>query len=170
LEASLSAQELVRPWRRATVIASLIAGIELVLLLVCVALLVAKPITRALRHHAAQTAAKTHKTSPPAVHKAVAVTLPPRSHTSVLVLNGNGRTGAAHTEASQLQSLGYRISGAANATRDDYATTLVMYKPGYRAEGLRLARDLHVSVVGPLDGLSTKALDGGQLAVVLGAS
>ena len=33
----------------------------------------------------------------------------------------------------------------------------------------RLARDLHVKVVGPLDGLSTSALHGSELVVVLGA-
>jgi hypothetical protein len=44
-----------------------------------------------------------------------------------------------------------------------------MYRPGYRAEGLRLAKDLGVKVVGPLDGIAVSALDGGQLAVVVGA-
>ena len=38
-----------------------------------------------------------------------------------------------------------------------------------RREGLRLARDLHVGVVGPLDGLKPSALQGGRLAVILGA-
>ncbi len=45
-----------------------------------------------------------------------------------------------------------------------------MYARGYEAEGLRLARDLHVQVVGPLDGLKPSALHGGKLAVVLGAA
>ena len=44
-----------------------------------------------------------------------------------------------------------------------------MYRPGFRAEGVRLARDLKVKVVGPLDGIAPSALHGGQLAVVLGA-
>jgi hypothetical protein len=44
-----------------------------------------------------------------------------------------------------------------------------MYRRGYEGEGARLARDLHVKIVGPLDGLSVKALHGGQLAIVLGA-
>jgi len=43
-----------------------------------------------------------------------------------------------------------------------------MYKPGFRAEGMRLARDLHVKVVGPLDGLKTSALHGGELTVIVG--
>jgi hypothetical protein len=61
------------------------------------------------------------------------------------------------------------IAGTGNARRQDYAATVVMYKPGFRAEGLRLARDLKAKVVGPLDGLKPSALMGGQLAVVLGA-
>jgi hypothetical protein len=44
-----------------------------------------------------------------------------------------------------------------------------MYKGGYRGEALRLARDLHVKVVGPLDGLRPSALMGGQLALIVGA-
>jgi len=46
---------------------------------------------------------------------------------------------------------------------------VVMYKRGFAAEGARLARDLHVKVVGPLDGMSVSALHGGQLVVILGA-
>jgi hypothetical protein len=182
LEASLTAQDLVRPWRRATLVASLIAGVELVLLLVCGALLVAKPLTNALRTHAKKVAttqqraavapAPVHQTVKTAKHHRVAPApvLHPRAETDVLVLNGNGENGAAHAEASKLQSIGYRVSGAENAKRHDYATTFVMYLPGYKPEAQRLARDLHLHVVGPLDGLKPSALKGGKLAVVLGAS
>ena len=44
-----------------------------------------------------------------------------------------------------------------------------MYKRGFHAEGVRLAHDMHVKVVGPLDGLAPSALNGAQLAIVLGA-
>lgn len=44
-----------------------------------------------------------------------------------------------------------------------------MYVPGYRAEGIRLAKDLGVKVVGPLDGIGENGLHGGQLAVIVGA-
>ena len=87
----------------------------------------------------------------------------------MLVLNGNGRTGVAHAEAAKLESLGYTVAGAADARRHDYATSLVMYRPGFRSEGVRLAHDLHVGVVGPLDGVTRSALHGGQVAVILGA-
>jgi hypothetical protein len=172
LEAQLSAQELVRPWRTATLVAAGIAAVELVLLIVCAAVIVAKPLARAVQQHAAKAAvakpapvykaAKRHYAPPPKPTQ-------PRRTTRVLVLNGNGRNGAAHTEAVKLQRLGYQIAAATDAKRHDYATSVVMYLAGFRAEGLRLARDLHVGVVAPLDGVRPKQLAGGQLAVILGA-
>jgi hypothetical protein len=166
---------LIRPWRMATLAASLIAGIELVVLVVLAFLLLAKPLSHAIQHRASAAAVTSAKhTAAPAVHKLVkppAVGKPKlaRGATHVLVLNGNGRAGAAHDEAAKLQGLGYRIGGAANAKRNDYATTVVMFRPGFAAEGHRLARDLHVSVVGPLDGIKPSALHGSQLVVLLGA-
>jgi hypothetical protein len=92
-----------------------------------------------------------------------------REQTGVVVLNGNGRAGAAAAEGSKLSALGYRVRATANAPRQDYATTVVMYRHGYHAEAVRLAHDLHVGVVGPLDGMKPAALRGGQLAIILGA-
>ena len=171
----------MRPWRRATLVASLIAAVELVLLVVCAAVIVAKPLAHAVQRHAehvatSQAKAKAKYVPPAPVRHALAEqkAAPPkpkltRAHTKVLVLNGNGRTGVAHAEAARLQSLGYAVAGAADARRHDYATSLVMYRPGYRSEGVRLAHDLHVGVVGPLDGVPASALHGGELAVILGA-
>jgi hypothetical protein len=164
---------LIRPWRTATIVASLVAAVELVVLIGLAIVLLAKPLAHTMRHHATKAAVRP---AAPAKHASVPVRRTPpavphvaRAHTGVLVLNGNGRTGVAHEEATRLEHLGYRIAGAADARRHDYATTVVMYSPGYRPEGLRLAHDLHVGVVGPLDGLSRSALQGGQLAVILGA-
>jgi hypothetical protein len=175
MDTPLSPQELVRPWRRATIVASSVAAVELILLLGAVALLVAKPLSRAIQRHAESVALAPAK-------KKSAVVVPPvkprpvpvgkaklaRSRTSILVLNGNGRNGAAAAAASRLHGLGYPIAGTADARRHDYATTVVMYRPGFRAEGFRLARDMKVKVVGPLDGMQPSTLHGGQLAVILG--
>jgi hypothetical protein len=165
---------LIRPWRTATLVASLVAAIELVLLLGAGFLLLAKPLSHAMQKHAAATAfapAKKH-TSAPAIPKRASIGQPKllRSETGVFVFNGNGRSGAASSEASTLSNLNYSVPGTGNAKRQDYATTVVMYKKGFEAEGARLARDLHVKVVGPLDGLAPSALHGAQLAIVLGAS
>jgi hypothetical protein len=164
---------LIRPWRTATLVASLVAAVELVLLLGAGFLLLAKPLSHAMQKHATATAfapAKNH--AAPMIPKREPVGLPRllRAQTGVFVFNGNGRSGAASSEAGKLSGLGYRVPGTGNAKRQDYATTVVMFKKGYAADGARLARDLGVKVVGPLDGLQPSALHGAQLAIVLGAS
>jgi hypothetical protein len=173
----LAPQDLVRPWRRATVVASSVAAIELVLLLVLGALLVAKPLSHAIEKQAVATASSPAAVAAPtkkvqaAIHRmhAPAGKARPRGHVRIMVLNGNGRSGAAGSTAGRLQTLGYKISGTANAHRQDYASSVVMYVPGYRAEGIRLGKDLHVKVVAPVDGVGRSALHGGQLVVIVGA-
>ena len=165
MEAPVSPHELVRPWRTATLVASTVAAIELVLLLGGAMLLLAKPLSRAVQHHAVASAtvpAKQDKhptATKPAIHARRTTAAAPapklsRAQTSVIVLNGNGHQGAAAAGAARLDSLGYKVAGTGNAHRQDYAATVVMYRAGFRAEGLRLARDLKVKVVGPLDGLA----------------
>jgi hypothetical protein len=169
----LSPRELVRPWKRATIAAGTIAAAELVLLIGAAALLFAKPVAHAIQHHALATATAAptkqlekaiKQMNAPAGKPSV-----PRGHLKVMVFNGNGLAGAAGSAAGNLQNLGYKISGTANAKRQDYASTVVMYKPGFRSEGMRLAQDIHVKVVGPLDGVTARTLHGSQLAVIVGA-
>jgi hypothetical protein len=162
-------ETLVRPWRTATLVASAVAVVELVLLLVASFVLFAKPLAHAVRRAASSpaAAAKPHR-----VVFRKPVFAPPRlarSATHVFVLNGNGRAGAAAAAAQQLHALGYPLPRTGNAARTDYATTVVMYRPGFHGEAARLARDLHVSVVAPLDGMRPAALHGAQVAVLLGA-
>jgi hypothetical protein len=177
MDAPLPASDaLIRPWRTATLVASLVAAAELVLLLVAAVLLLAKPLSQAVRRQAeaaAFSAAAKQKTAAKPIRRVRPVAAKarlPRSKTSVWVLNGNGRNGAAGAEAARLSSRGYPIRGTGNASRTDYATTVVMYRPGFRGEGLRLARDMHLKAVGPLDGIKTPALHGAKLVVLLGAS
>jgi hypothetical protein len=163
---------LIRPWRRATIVATLIAAVELVALCVAGFALLAKPLSHALQQQAearAFTPAKKHAAAPVAKRKEQPAKLT-RFQTHVYVMNGNGRTGAASEAAARLGNRGYSISGTGNAPRDDYASTVVMYRAGYRPEALRLARDLHLKVVGPLDGLKPKQMLGAQIAIVLGAA
>lgn len=177
MEAPLSPDELIRPWRMATIVASLVAAVELVLILGGAALLLAKPLSHALERqahaHAATASAKKPKpvaaTPKPKPKPAVARPKLARSKTAIAVLNGNGRNGAAAAEAARLHGLGYRIASTGNARRQDYATSVVLYRPGFAAEGARLAHDLGVKVVGPIDGISRSALHGGQVAVIIGA-
>jgi hypothetical protein len=168
----LTPHELVRPWQRATAVAAAIAAIELVLLIGGGVFLLAKPISRAIQKEAARAVATRptkqprqaarHATAPPAKVR-------PRGQVRIMVFNGNGVNGAAGSTAAHLHGLGYPIAGTANASRQDYATSVVMYRPGFRAEGLRLAHEMGVNVVGPLDGIGGAALHGGDLAVIVGA-
>jgi hypothetical protein len=171
-----TSHELVRPWRRATFLAGGIAAIELLVIIGAGARLLAKPVSHVIQNEALAVA--TPKAAQPeskslvrAIHRmnAPAGKARPRSRVKIMVLNGNGQAGAAGSEASRLSHLGYKIAGATNARRQDYATSVVMYRPGFRAEGMRLAKDLGLNVVGPLDGITASALHGGQLAVVVGA-
>jgi hypothetical protein len=160
---------LIRPWRRATIVASLIAALELVVIVVAGFLLLARPLAHAVRAQAEVRAfAPVKAPAPTRTTAALAAPTLTRSETGVLILNGNGRSGAASSGAQRLRDLGYVVAGTGNAPRSDYATSVVMYRPGYGPEAQRLARDLHLKVVGPLDGLKTRDLLGAHLALILG--
>jgi len=159
--------DLAHPWRTRAIIAGAVAAVELVALLVAGVVLVAPALGRHMRHAAtvkalAPAAPKKHATKP----KQPTLS---RSRTSVLVLNGNGRTGAAAAEAQQIRGLGYRIGAVGNAPQTTYGRSVVMYRPGFRPEALRLARDTRILIVTPLDGLRRSQLKGAHVAVVLGA-
>jgi hypothetical protein len=167
-----SPEALVRPWRTATFVASAVAAVELVVLCIAGVALLAKPIA-----HRVQTHEEKRVFAGPTPKKVAPIPPKPKEHaprlsrarTSVLILNGNGRTGAASTAATLLHDRGYRLGATGNAKRADYATSVVMYRPGARAEGLRLARDFGVRVVGPLDGMRTSDLHGATAVLILGA-
>jgi LytR cell envelope-related transcriptional attenuator len=159
----------IRPWRTATLVASAIALAELAALVVAGLLLVGGPLARRVHERVAAKAAA------PAVHlRPVRVVPPPavprltRARMHVLVLNGNGRAGAASTEAVRLQTLGYPRITTGNAPHARRAASLVMYRPGYRPEAVRMAHDLGVRLVGPLDGLRVADLRGAQVVEILG--
>ena len=98
-----------------------------------------------------------------------AVPLRPRSRVSVLVLNGNGTSGVAGSTASRLLGRGYRSATATNAANDGYATSLVLYRPGWEREAHRLARDAGIDVVAALDGRLPAGSARAQLVLILGA-
>jgi hypothetical protein len=169
---------IVRPWRTATFVAVAVAAVELLLLIVVGGALLAKPDhgtkTTASAKPAAPGGATKTRTSKPAATpaakptRAVAAELP-RRKVRVLVLNGNGRQGAAAAAASRVSNRGYRVGGVANAPRSDFTRSLVMYRRGFEGEGRRLARDLGIRIVGPLDGLRAAQLKGAQAVLVVGA-
>jgi len=96
--------------------------------------------------------------------------LRPRSRVSVLVLNGNGMSGVAGTTATRLLGRGYHSATATNAAVDNYATSLVLYRPGWEREAHRLARDAGIRVVAALDGRLPAGSGRDQLVVILGGN
>lgn len=173
--ARLDSQLAVQPWQRATVLLALVAAFELVLLIVAGGALLVKP---GAAHHRAATKkahatvstpakATTHASTKAEPAKPVAAELP-RRKVKLVVLNGNGHDGAAASAAAQVKHRGYRIGLVANAPSHNYPRTIVMYRRGFEGEGRRLARDLGVQVVSPLDGMKPAQLHGAQAVLILG--
>jgi hypothetical protein len=165
----------VRPWRTAAYVAGAVALVELLLLIAIGGGALVKSVSGRIQLAAQETVAATPAT--PTAKDAVvkptkakaAVATRPRGKTVVLVLNGNGRTGAASAAASRVSRRGYPIGAVGNAARSDYRESIVMYRPGFAGEGERLARDLGVKMVGPLDGMRAGALGRAHVVFILGS-
>ena len=164
----LTAFDTVRPWRTATLGAVAVAALELVLLVIVGGTLFARHANSA---HAAPVRAHVTRPAPTRLHvaKAKPATLHlARRQVGVLILNGNGQHGAASSAAARVRSHGYRIRAVGNAARMDYTRSIVMFRPGFEAEGRRLGRDLGIAIVGPLDGLRAAQLHGAKAVLVVG--
>jgi hypothetical protein len=161
----LSAPSPTQPdWRRATIIAGGVAAFELVLLLIVGIALIGKPLAA----HAKDSAI-THATGgsiAPLKLEPKNTTLS-RGETSILVLNANGIAGAAAEAASRVRARGYTVAATGNAARS-YGRSVVMYRPGRRPEAQRLAHEIGIRLVGPLDGMGPRQLKGAQVVLVLG--
>jgi hypothetical protein len=96
------------------------------------------------------------------------VPLAPRAQTPVLVLNGNGIKGAAATSAEIVRARGYPVTATTDAPRWNYPQTVVMYKPGFAGEAKRLARDLNILRLQPLDPLAVPGGTGARLVLIVG--
>jgi hypothetical protein len=154
----------VRQWRTATIVACGVAALELVLLLIVAIALLSKPLSAHARQAALESA--TGGAAIPSRPEPKRTTLS-RRETSVLVLNGNGVPGAAAATASRARARGYQVAGTGNAAQS-YGRTVVMYRAGHRPEAKRLAAELGVTLVGPLDGIGPRQLHGAHVVVVLG--
>ena len=106
-------------------------------------------------------------------HAQKAPALPPlraRSRISVLVLNGNGISGAAGKEATAILARGYRHAIPSDAQSLDYARSVVLFRPGWQREAQRLARDVRIRTVATLDGRVAPQYAHVPLIVILGAN
>ena len=157
------------PWRTATVVLGGVAAFQFVLLIVLLVALLAEPVSRHVTK-TAQAKVLAPAVEKPVVKKRAAAGAPglARSETTVIVLNGNGRSGAAAAMAERVRGKGYAIGSVGNAPSTDFPRSLVMYRSGFAAEGRRIAKDLGIKVVGPLDGMKRSQLLGAHVAVIIG--
>ena len=158
------AHDLIRPWRRATIAVSAVAAFELLLLAAVGIMVFGNPLATQIRDSAAAAATPPPKRSATTAPKKALLA---RNETSVMVLNGNGRAGAAAAAADKVQARGYLLGNVGNAASVT-PHTLIMFRPGYEGEARRLARDLRVGIVRPLDGMRTSQLLGAHLVLILG--
>jgi hypothetical protein len=175
--AYLNTRTVETPWRTAAIVAAGVAAVELFILIVLGVVLGAKlasdhaekaVTTQSVMRGSAPAASQTATVSEPNGANAAPSKPLPRGRTSVIVLNGNGLPGAASVGADRLRRFHYLIAGTGNAPRSDFRRSVVMYRPGRKAEAVRLGHDLHVRRVAPLDGLTAKDLQGAHLALVIG--
>jgi hypothetical protein len=121
-----------------------------------------------LTHRSAQT--RPAAATPRAAKTQFAVPLRLRSRISVLVLNGNGVSGAAGHEATRILARGYGHAIPADAQSLGYARSLVLFRPGWQHEAERLGRDVKIPTVAALDGRVAPAYAHVPLIVILGAN
>lgn len=154
-----------------------VAAVELLLLVILIGALIGKPDSSDGQAPAATAKAPATKATTKAATakagkdaKAAAVAKPElkRKQVSVLVLNGNGRQGAAASTAGKVSGRGYKIGGVANAPSHEYASNMVMFRRGFAAEAERLARDMGIKLVGPLDGIRAAELGGAHAVIIVG--
>jgi hypothetical protein len=154
----------IRPWRRATIAVSAVATVELIALAAIGLFVFGNPLSSHLRASAAAASTPRVRTAHSLPAKKPELD---RAETSVMVLNGGGVSGAAHTAADTVTAHGYLLGQVGNAAGVT-PRTLIMYRPGYAAEGKRLGQDLHVRIVRPLDGMHPAQLLGAHLVLILG--
>lgn len=166
-------------WRTRTLVVSAIAGIELLALIAIAIVLLgrgwfeharAASVASARQHRTARATTASTRPTTTRIHATPVRPMLSRARTNVLVLNGNGRNGAAGAEAQALRAHGYTVAGVGNAKRSDYAASIVMYRPGYAREAARLARELHVPIVTALDGVLASQLHGAKALLIVGGS
>jgi hypothetical protein len=170
--------EPLQPWRTAAMIATGVAAVELFILLLIGFLVGAKAFSdktetatiAAIKREvpqAAQTQASDQKTAETAKKREEPKVLP-RGRTSVVVLNGNGIPGAAAVNGDKAHSLHYIVTATGNAPSTGFARSIVMFRPGFKPAAQRLAKDMGVKAVSPLDGITKGDLQGAQLALIIG--
>ena len=162
----LPSLDTVRPWRTATLVVSAIAALELAVIVAAGVVVFGRSVAKHVEQAAVRQVYAPAKTTGTPINAPAGAASQPRSQTIVTVLNAGSVSGAAAVRAQVLRGLGYTIGPVGNAPHP-VARTVIEYRAGYRAEAARLAADLHVKAISPLDGLRPRDLLGAQLALIL---
>jgi LytR cell envelope-related transcriptional attenuator len=152
-------------WRKLTIVLGAIAAVEALVILVVAVVLIVPRVSNHL--------AKADSVVPPGAtgpHTPAGRAKLSPAQTPVMVLNGNGQSGAAAASATKVRRLGYKLGLVGNAQRQDYPVSLVMYRPGLRPEALKFAKNMQIRTVGPLDGIKASKLGRAKLVYIVGAS
>jgi LytR cell envelope-related transcriptional attenuator len=164
-----------QPWRNAAFIAATVATVELAILLIVGIIVFGKFFAGEVEKASdpvavTQAAVEREKAASPSNDNGQRQQKPllQRGKTSVIVLNGNGISGAAATAADGVRAKNYLIAATGNAPRTDFTRSVVMYRPGFEGEARRLGRDIGVRRVAPLDGIRRADLQGAHIALILG--
>ena len=162
------------PWRPTAVALLGIATLELGIFIAVAVPILTRPQTRTLSAPLLPPVTRTivvrsAPTPPrPTRRKPRAVPLLPRARTPVLVLNGNGISGAAASAAQIVRSHGYPVTATADAPQTDYPRNIVMYKPGFAREAERLGLDLKIPTLSALDPFTVPGGTGARLVIIVG--
>jgi hypothetical protein len=156
-----------RDWRKLALILGAVAAAEALVVLILGIVIIAPSISHHLEKAARSSTVPQGAVGP---HTPAGKAKLTPAQTPVMVLNGNGRSGAAASSAATVRHDGYKLAKVGNAQRMDYPVSLVMYRPGMRAEALKFAKTMHVRSVGPLDGIRVSKLGRAKLVYIVGAS
>jgi hypothetical protein len=157
----------VTRWRTATIVATGLALLELGVLGVIVGTHLVRDVSARVQEAAVTKVAGPAPAKARPAKKGVRPVLA-RDDLSVVVLNGNGISGAAAASADRVRRLGYLVASVGNAETRSAGRTVVMYRGRYEREARRLARDVAAPIVTPLDGMKPRELMGAQLVLLLG--
>lgn len=88
---------------------------------------------------------------------------------TVAVLNASGVSGAAANRvAPRVQAAGYTLGVVDNATQQDLPTSQVQYVAGRKEVAWNVAKDLGITMAGPVNALSEGRIGTADVAVIVG--
>jgi LytR cell envelope-related transcriptional attenuator len=86
---------------------------------------------------------------------------------NVAVLNGTSVGGLGAKVGDDVEANGFNL-GAVTTSSEPFAQTVVMFEDGHQREARRVARDLGVDPVQPIDRAAQRVADGAEVVVIAG--